>query len=66
MFTGYRDSSMIVSIKHTKSYKLSERLDKQGTGPAKCALKKRGALQEQVQSGLRTEMCPFAYVALQT
>lgn len=58
---------MTVSIKPIKSYKLFKRLDNQGTASAKeMYAKEKGALQEQVQSSLRKETCPFATVALQT
>lgn len=60
MFTCYRDLAMIVSMKHIKCYKLFKRLDKQVSAPAnEIHLKKKGALQEQVHSGLKMKSAPL-------
>lgn len=51
---------MIVSVKHTECYKLFKRLEKQVTESAKeTYVKEKGALQEQVNSGLKMTSAPL-------
>lgn len=60
MFPCYWDSAMTVSMKHIKCYKLfKDWTNKWQHLLKKCMLKKRGALQEQVHSGLKMKSAPL-------